>query len=173
MVNFLSFLLSFFILSFTAVKIVHGCRTPDEVTSLAIQAAQGIYEEGVVCGHVGNYYCDCSGLVSYAWGLPAPSVVTQQMQGNYCAKLGSYDELMPGDAILKPDQHVEMFIRWADASKKNYIQAGCHNSQENCSHREVPIANYIGNGYFGCRPHANYVCGGSSMMMNTNKTMVL
>ncbi len=129
----------------------------------------GVYEEGVVCGHVGSYYCDCSGLVSYAWGLPPPSVVTQQMQGNFCAKLGNYKELMPGDAILKPDQHVEMFIRWSDEAKDNFIEAGCHNSKENCSHREVSISNYIGKAYFGCRPHSNYVCGGS-LKVATNST---
>ena len=96
------------------------------------------------------------------------------MQGNYCAKLGNYKELLPGDAILKPDQHVEMFIRWSDDKKENFIEAGCHNSQENCSHREVPISNYVGNGYFGCRPHANYVCGGSLKGdKDTNTTNVL
>jgi len=142
-----------------------ACRDPSTVTSLALDAAQGEYELGVVCGHVGNYYCDCSGLVSYAWGLPAPAIITQEMQTNYCAKLGSYNELMPGDAILKPDQHVEMFIRWQEKGV-TYIQAGCHNKAEGCSHREVNLSDYVGNGYFGCRPHAAYVCGGSAAMMN-------
>ena len=144
---------------------VLGCRDPSTVTNMAINAAQGEYTLGVVCGHVANYYCDCSGLVSYAWGLPAPAIVTQNMQTNYCAKLGNYNELMPGDAILKPDQHVEMFIRW-QVKGSTFIEAGCHNTAEGCSHREVPLSNYVGNGYFGCRPHAAYVCGGSYAMLN-------
>ena len=64
------------------------------------------------------------------------------MQTNYCAKLGNYNELMPGDAILKkPDQHVEMFIRW-QVKGSTFIEAGCHNTAEGCSHREVQLSQY-------------------------------
>ena len=70
-------------------------------------------------------------------------------------------ELMPGDAVLRPESHVEMFIRW-EVKGVSYIQAGCHNSNDGCSHRLVDLSYYTQNGYFGCRPHASYVCGGSS-----------
>ena len=146
-----------------------GCRPVATVTSMAIDAAQGVYTLGGVCGHVGNYYCDCSGLVSYAWGLPAPAIVTQELQGNFCAKLGDVLELMPGDVLLKPDQHVEMFIRW-QVKGQTYIQAGCHNHDDGCSHREVSLSYYTSNGYFGCRPHADYVCGGSALLSEFNNS---
>lgn len=150
----------FFVILAIFVAVSSACRAVSDVTSMAINAAQGQYTLGVVCGHVANYYCDCSGLVSYAWGLPAPAIVTQNMQTNYCAKLGSWDELMPGDAVLRPSSHVEMFIRW-EVKGVSYIQAGCHNSVDGCSHRLVDLQYYKDNGYFGCRPHASYVCGGS------------
>ena len=53
-------ILVFFTVLVLSSYIANGCRQPSEVTSLAIDAAQGEYELGVVCGHVGNYYCGAS-----------------------------------------------------------------------------------------------------------------
>jgi len=162
----MAFLFFTVVVALVSMYFVCGCRSVDDVTQKALAAAQGEYALGVVCGHVANYYCDCSGLVSYAWGLPAPAIITQEMQGNYCAKLGdTRSELQPGDVLLRPQSHVEMFIRWSEKGK-TYIQAGCHNTAEGCSHREVSLDYYLQNGYFGCRPHAEYVCGGSQLAVN-------
>ena len=85
-------LVSLSFLAVVAVSSAGACRAVSDVTSMALSAAQGEYHLGVVCGQVANYYCDCSGLVSYAWGLPAPAIVTQNMQTNFCAKLGKYNK---------------------------------------------------------------------------------
>ena len=134
------------------------CRSRADVVSIALSSAAGAYEEGVVCGHCGAYYCDCSGLVSEAWGLPPPAIVTQQMQTTYCAELGSpAQELQPGDAILNPQKHVEMFVKWL-VPGQTYVRAACHDPAEGCSHGPATLSDYIGHGYIGCRPHAQYVC---------------
>lgn len=139
-----------------------ACIDPSEAVSRAVAAARGAYVKGV-CGHVGSYRCDCSGLVSYAWRLPLlgqGGPVTGQFHPTYCAKLGSWDELQPADAILKPSVHVEFFVRWDGSS--NFISAACHDPAEGCSHRSESIQYFKDNGFFPCRPHAGYVCGGSS-----------
>jgi len=60
----------------------------------------------------GRYRVDCSGFVSMAWGL-SQSYSTSTLP-NISTRLGSIDELRPGDILLRPG-HTLVFIRWADA----------------------------------------------------------
>lgn len=61
---------------------------------------------------------DCSGLVSRCWGLPRP-YSTRELPG-ICKPLDSLDELRPGDIILRPGEHVQLFVRWEDADHTRY-----------------------------------------------------
>jgi cell wall-associated NlpC family hydrolase len=79
------------------------------------------------------YRTDCSGLVSYAWNLPAPGRVTGEFAPYDTAV--SYevdaDDLQPGDALNSyPDEHIILFASWSDkaASKANIIE------EYNCGH---------------------------------------
>ena len=60
---------------------------------------------------------DCSGFVSYAWGLPGPGYVTSTMLG--ITRVISWSALQPGDALLIPG-HVALFARWDDAAHSTY-----------------------------------------------------
>jgi hypothetical protein len=73
------------------------------------------------------YRTDCSGLVSFAWGLPAPGRITSGF-APYDTGV-SYevdaDDLQPGDALNSvPDEHIILFAGWADkgASQANIIE---------------------------------------------------
>src|SRR6185503_4418475 len=57
------------------------------------------------------YRSDCSGLVSYAWGLPAPGEVTGTLPG-VSTEISGWD-LAPGD-ILNNSHHVVLFSGWLD-----------------------------------------------------------
>lgn len=75
-----------------------------------------------------KYRTDCSGLVSWAWGLKPP--------GHVCASLAPFatdvsyaitvDELAPGDAC-NSGKHIFLFVGWADTQgTARIIQArGC------------------------------------------------
>lgn len=151
-------------LLFLAVTAVNGCINASLAVYRALQGAQGQYEEAVCGSHTapgyGPYRCDCSGLVSYAWEYPAPGFVTSGMEGTQCIKLGSMNELKPGDAILKPSTHVELFVKWV-AKGSTFERAGCHNTKEGCSHGTADISYYESNGYIPCRPRSTLVCPGS------------
>lgn len=61
------------------------------------------------------YRSDCSGFVSWSWGLPAPGETTRTL-APYDTKVSSLitvDELEPGDA-LNGHGHVVLFGGWAD-----------------------------------------------------------
>lgn len=76
-----------------------------------------------------KYRSDCSGLVSWAWGLKPP--------GNICATFGevstpiTVDELSPGDAC-NSGKHIFLFVGWEGKGSARIIQArGCkHPSSE-------------------------------------------
>lgn len=56
------------------------------------------------------YRSDCSGLVSWAWGLPAPGITTAMLPPNddtFAFEIDASD-LRPGDALNKPG-HVMLF----------------------------------------------------------------
>lgn len=61
---------------------------------------------------------DCSGLVSRCWGLPRPYSTRELPQ--ICTPLPSLDDLKPGDVILRPGEHVQLFVRWEDAAHTRY-----------------------------------------------------
>lgn len=56
---------------------------------------------------------DCSGFVSRCWQLYGRRS-TYDIAG-VCRPLRSYDDLLPGDALNKPYDHVILFAGWADA----------------------------------------------------------
>ncbi|MFI1974884.1 C40 family peptidase [Streptomyces wedmorensis] len=68
----------------------------------------------------GTYRQDCSGFVSMAWHLSVGSNnnwgATTWTLPNYATRLGSLDDLLPGDMIDKEDQHVVLFKGWTDSS---------------------------------------------------------
>ncbi|MBQ3217851.1 MAG: hypothetical protein IJB33_03160 [Akkermansia sp.] len=61
---------------------------------------------------------DCSGLVSRCWGLPRP-YSTRELP-DICTPLSSLDKLKPGDIILRPGEHVQLFVRWEDDEHTKY-----------------------------------------------------
>ena len=68
------------------------------------------------------YRSDCSGLVSWAWGLPAPGAVTGGLapfSGKWSHVIDA-SELKPGDA-LNNDEHVVLFAAWLGPNKMRVI----------------------------------------------------
>lgn len=61
---------------------------------------------------------DCSGLVSRCWGLPRP-YSTRQLP-SICEPLKRIDELKPGDILLRPGEHVQLFVGWENAERSHY-----------------------------------------------------
>ncbi len=61
---------------------------------------------------------DCSGFVSYAWGLPGPGYVTWTLP--QVSRPIAWAALQPGDALLIPDQHAALFAHWDDAAHTRY-----------------------------------------------------
>ena len=59
------------------------------------------------------YRSDCSGLVSWAWGLPAPGRVTSEFApyNNAVSHTISGSDLEPGDALNSSD-HIILFKNW-------------------------------------------------------------
>jgi hypothetical protein len=66
----------------------------------------------------GGYRTDCSGLVSMAWGLPAPGNTTHSFAGgpwdNGRSQRISWEQLEPGDALNNPTHHIMLFAGWLD-----------------------------------------------------------
>lgn len=72
----------------------------------------------------GAYRTDCSGFVSMAWGLRI-SYTTHILE--QVAHRIDWEDLRPGDALNDRENHVALFIGWADAAKTRPIvreQAG-------------------------------------------------
>jgi hypothetical protein len=97
-----------------------GCRSRESAVNEAVQHASGQQYCECVCPANAPWRCDCSGLVSRAWGLAAPGLTTYDFNPNYCEKLGSRSELEPADSLLWPGVesqgtgHVLMFVKWID-----------------------------------------------------------
>ena len=81
------------------------------------------------------YRSDCSGLVSWAWGLPPPGLSTAGFApygGSASFKISPLD-LQPGDALNDRDQygdkfhhHIMLFAGWVAPNKARIIQeSGC------------------------------------------------
>ena len=79
------------------------------------------------------YRSDCSGLVSWAWGLPAPGRTTATLAPYNTQVSHTIDaaDLLPGDAINN-DHHTMVFVEWLDDAKMKarfYEEPGCSSSQ--------------------------------------------
>ena len=80
-----------------------------------------------------SYRSDCSGLISYAWGLPAPGRVTSEFapyNGGVSYVINA-SSLQPGDALnSRPDEHIILFAGWINrsAGKARIIE------EYNCGH---------------------------------------
>jgi len=74
------------------------------------------------------YRSDCSGFISWAWGLPPPGRVTGQFAPFSTSVSYSIDghSLQPGDA-LNNNEHVIMFVSWnTPGSNANFMEEpGC------------------------------------------------
>lgn len=55
---------------------------------------------------------DCSGFVSRCWRLKEKRSTRDLIE--VCRPLPSFDDLLPGDAVNKPDVHVILFKEWLD-----------------------------------------------------------
>jgi hypothetical protein len=75
------------------------------------------------------YRSDCSGIVSYAWGLPAPGRTTSEFAPEQTDITYAIDatELQPGDAINIPGTHMMLFKQWVvPCQTATFIdEAGC------------------------------------------------
>jgi hypothetical protein len=79
-----------------------------------LYSRDGAYHDG--------YRRDCSGFVSMAWQFtsnPSTAFFPPFVSGKYAIPLGSFDDMVPGDAINKtfrnPYGHVMLFAGWASA----------------------------------------------------------
>lgn len=65
-----------------------------------------------------RYRTDASGYISMAWTLSTPGLTTWTLP--YVASPISKNSLQAGDILLKHDEHVVLFERWANAAKTKY-----------------------------------------------------
>ena len=72
----------------------------------------------------GGYRTDCSGLVSMAWGLPAPGNTTHSFAGgpwdNRRSHRIDWSDLEPGDALNNPQHHIMLFAGWLDERRTRF-----------------------------------------------------
>jgi len=78
------------------------------------------------------YRSDCSGLVSWAWGLPAPGRITTQFAPfkTDITKAIAASDLRPGDAINNTT-HIMLFKSWVTPGKRARLleEPGCSSAQ--------------------------------------------
>jgi len=128
-----------------------GCLARATVVDRVVSKANGQYCQ-CVCPNLAPWRCDCSGIASYGWELAAPGLVTSTLPG-VSTRLGSWAAMQPGDIILLPSEHVEVFRSWQTAgSVFNYC--GCHNTADGCSCRSGSTLSYWQtNGYYPAKGH--------------------
>lgn len=90
-----------------------------------VERGLGWLAEGVIYNRNGSYQGyrrDCSGFVSMSWQFsasPYTGLLPPFVEGKYAVELGSFDDLVPGDAVNKtfrnPYGHVMLFAGWASA----------------------------------------------------------
>jgi hypothetical protein len=89
-----------------------------------------------VCSRENNaawdpYRSDCSGLVSWAWGLPAPGRITTQFApfNTQVSHTIPGEALMPGDALNSSD-HIFLFKQWTNPGHAAVFmeEPGCSSS---------------------------------------------
>lgn len=125
-------------------------------------SAKPFFDKAFDWVHAGAMYCecvtsatspyraDCSGLVSYAWGLPAPGHTTYSLAGgpwdDKASVKISWSQLTPGDALNFPGDpssgvgHVMLFGGWLDSAhtklcavEESHTGTAAHVSQHSLS----------------------------------------
>lgn len=93
------------------------------------------------------YRSDCSGLVSWAWGLPAPGRVTTTLApyNTEVSRTINAADLQPGDAINNKE-HTMVFVEWLEPEKKArfYEEPGCSSSQPYARQYDATITTISG-----------------------------
>lgn len=66
------------------------------------------------------YRSDCSGFVSWSWGLAAPGRTTAELAPAVQDITHTIDplSLLPGDAVNKPMDHTMLFVEWLTPGKR-------------------------------------------------------
>jgi hypothetical protein len=82
-----------------------------------------------------KYRSDCSGLVSYSWGLPAPGLTTSGFLPG-TAKYIPMEDLQPGDALIRPGTHMVLFKAWKNKAAGTATVV----SEPGCSAKGGPYA---------------------------------
>jgi MYXO-CTERM domain-containing protein len=68
------------------------------------------------------YRSDCSGFVSWAWGLPAPGLVVSGLAKSSVSTPIDAKDLQPGDALYATDKsHIILFAGWVTPYSKMHI----------------------------------------------------
>jgi len=105
----------------------------------------------------GTYRTDCSGFVSMAWGLArSETTFTLPSFGRW---LGSLDELKPGDAINDVQNHIVMFVSWANDSHtvanvyEETSNAGIEGPNPGSIASQYTRSRLENGGFRGLRPH--------------------
>ncbi|WP_279579149.1 NlpC/P60 family protein [Fodinicola feengrottensis] len=116
-----------------------------------IARAQNWVNDGVVYNqgatHDG-YRTDCSGYVSYTWGLAKPGIDTTRFPG-ISTKIAKAD-LKRGDILLNKAAgnagHVAIFEKWANTAHSSYV--GYELSGSGIHHRTITYPYFSGYGTF-------------------------
>lgn len=94
----------------------------------------------------GSYRTDCSGFVSMAWALS--SSYTTSTLPNVSKKLGSKNDLQPGDILLNRGSHVVLFEKWANSAHTKYWAYEETNPRTDMAHHVIPYPYYSGYGTY-------------------------
>jgi hypothetical protein len=96
------------------------------------QCPNGGFDSHGQCNRTSNpewdaYRTDCSGLVSWSWGLPAPGRVTWTLApyDNSVSYEIAIGDLQPGDALNTNEgghEHVALFMEWAGSNVAHVIE---------------------------------------------------
>ena len=72
-----------------------------------------------------GYRADCSGFVSYAWGLGQPGLDTTALLSGDSARQIDIADLAPGDALNNgksgKDGHIVLFVEWTNRATHTFI----------------------------------------------------
>ncbi|CCH75331.1 putative hypothetical protein [Nostocoides australiense Ben110] len=92
-----------------------------------------------------GYRTDCSGYVSFAYGLARPGLSTYTLRrvGDFIKK----PQLKRGDLLLDPTRHVVLFDKWADAEHTSYWGYE-ESSSQGAVHRIIPFPYWPGYGTY-------------------------
>ncbi len=79
------------------------------------------------------YRSDCSGFISWSWGLPAPGHTTSEFApaDTTVSYVISGSDLQPGDALNIPGDHIVLFVGWQTVGSvaNFYEEPGCSAAQ--------------------------------------------